>query len=141
MKKGGIGGLLAILLCLGTSVEADEALNEGLWEFDIHYNFIGVPQHFPGYVNRQCINVATPMPTISRPGQECNDSLQGRFGRTITWQVDCSTEWEIVNGMGRIHYMEEQAIGDVHLQVINPYNVPQPMLFRIRGKRLGDCKN
>lgn len=141
MNKGIRGSLLAILLCQTFSAQAQMAFNQGLWEFDIHYDFIGVPQSFPGFVTRQCITEAAPIPSISRPGQECTESLQGRFGRTFTWQLNCSTEWEMVHGMGRVHYMGDRATGDVHLQVVNPYNPPQPMLFSIRGKRLGDCEN
>lgn len=141
MKMGRKIGLTLLMLWGASSAQAEMRFTEGLWEFAIRYDFIGIPQHFPAYVTRQCVTNADPIPTISRSGQECNDSLQGRFGRTITWQVNCSTEWEMVHGMGRIHYLGDQAIGDVHLQVVNPYNPPQPMLFRIRGNRLGDCEN
>jgi hypothetical protein len=141
MSKGRRVGLLVCLLWFAQAVQAEMSINEGLWEFDIRYDFIGIPQHFPEYAKKQCISTAAPVPTISRPGQECGDRLQGRFGQTFTWQVDCTTEWEMVQGMGRSHYLGNQAIGDVHLQVLNPFNPPQPMLFRLRGRRLGDCGN
>lgn len=133
-------GLLALLLLLAQPSAAEMDREDGLWEFAIHYEFIGIPQHFPAYDKRQCISRAAPVPAISRPGQECSDTVQGRFvGGTITWALDCSTEWEMVQGMGRIHYAGDTADGDVHLQVVNPFNPPQPMVFHIQGKRIGDC--
>lgn len=140
MYKGGMFALLAGLLSTGVTAEVETDVMEGLWQFNVRYDFIGVPQRFPDYVITQCITDELPIPSISRVGQECNDRLQGRFGRTFTWQVDCSTEWEMVQGMGRIHYNAAEAVADVYLQVVNPYNQPQPMVFNIRGKRLGDCR-
>lgn len=139
MDKGRTAALLLAMLGMTAPAQAETGLKGGLWEFAIRYDFIGVPQKLPEYVNKQCITEAAPVPAISREGQECTDRVQGRYGRTFTWQVDCSTEWEMVQGMGRIHYDEDGATGDVHLQVINPYNPPQPMVFYLRGQRLGDC--
>jgi len=136
MKTGAIITLLAFFPLL---VQAQSELQEGKWTFTINYDFIGVPQHFPQYTKTQCITREHPLPEISRPGHECNRQLQGRFGRTYTWQLNCSTDWEMVQGLGRVHYWGDVAQGDVHLQVINPFNPPQPMIFRIKGKRLGEC--
>jgi hypothetical protein len=129
-----------LLLLSTTALQAEMRFQEGLWEFDVRYDFIGIPQHFPSYKVRQCMTADAPIPTISRPGQNCTDHLQGQFGRTYTWQVNCSTEWEMVQGMGRIHYLGDRAQGDVHVQVLNPYNPPQPIVFRLRGERLGECE-
>jgi hypothetical protein len=140
MNKAYAGGIAALLLFLALPAQAQMSIEEGLWEFDVRYDFIGIPQHFPSYKVKHCVSADSPIPKIARPGQNCTDSLQGRFGRTFTWQVNCSTEWEIVQGMGRIHYLGDHAQGDVHVQVSNPFNPPQPILFRIRGERLGDCE-
>lgn len=140
MKALVIRGVGFLLLCVSLPLQAQMSIQKGLWEFDIEYDFIGVPQHFPSYKIRKCVTAADPAPTISRPGQSCNEVLQGRFGRTFTWQVNCSSEWEIVQGMGRIHYIGERARGDVHVQASNPFNPPQPIVFRIRGERLGVCE-
>jgi len=129
-----------MLLLLVQPLQAEMFFQEGLWEFDISYDFIGVPQHFPSYKVRQCMTAEAPMPSISRPGQICRDRLQGEFGRTYTWEVNCSTDWEIVQGMGRIHYLGDRAQGDVHVQVSNPYNPPQPIVFHLRGARMGVCE-
>lgn len=139
MRRANLLGVAGLFLLLVSPLRAEMNMEEGLWEFDVRYDFIGIPQHFPGYTVRQCISTDTPYPSISRPSQECDEFLQGRFGRTFTWQVNCSTEWEIVQGMGRIHYLGELAQGDVHIQVSNPFNPPQPILFRLRGERLGPC--
>lgn len=139
------GLLLAGLMAgVGQALTAAEVPQQqgfvpGKWEFDIQYNFVGLPQTFPSYSTVQCLDEANPVPDISRVGHECRQALQGEFGRTYTWQLNCSTEWEMVHGMGRIHYREEKATGDVHLQVINPFNPPQPMVFYIEGRRLGNC--
>lgn len=136
MRTGAIVSLMVLFPLLS---QAAPVLEEGKWKFDISYDFIGIPQHFPEYSKTQCITRQDPLPEISRPGHECTRQLQGRFSRTYTWFENCSTDWEMVQGMGRIHYWGEEAHGDVHLQVLNPFNPPQPMIFRIRGKRLGDC--
>lgn len=140
MNKRYFPGLAMLLMSLGQPLQAEMAFEAGLWEFDISYNFIGIPQHFPSYKQKQCLTAEVPMPSISRPGQDCREILQGRFGRTFTWQVDCSTEWEIVQGMGRIHYLGDRAQGDVHVQASNPFNPPQPIVFRLSGERLGKCE-
>jgi hypothetical protein len=131
--------MIATLVFFVTPLQAQQLLHEGKWEFEIGYDFIGVPQKFPGYRKTQCITRDAPLPKISRPGHECQRQQQRQFGRTYTWFVDCTTEWEMAQGMGRIHYWDDRARGDVHVQVINPYTPPQPMVFRIRGKRLGAC--
>ncbi len=138
MNKALLGGIGLMLLT--PPLQAEMGFQEGLWEFDVRYDFIGIPQHFPSYKIRQCMRADAPIPTISRPEQQCREKLQGQFGRTYTWQVDCSNDWEIVQGMGRIHYLGDHAQGDVHIQVSNPYNPPQPILYRLRGERLGRCK-
>ena len=137
MKKGAIVAVLSLFPLIAS---AAQALQEGKWKFDIRYDFIGIPQHFPEYSKTQCITLDDPLPDISRPGHECTKQLQGQFSRTYTWVENCSTDWEMVQGMGRIHYWGEQAQGDVHLQVVNPFNPPQPMVFRIRGQRIGNCE-
>jgi hypothetical protein len=132
--------LLGLLLLLGASgATARQAMEPGSWAFDIEYDLIGIPQTFPGYTVTQCIDDTTPYPSISRPGHECQMQTQGHFGRTYTWLVNCSSDWEMVQGAGRIHYYQETARGDVHLQILNPHNPPQPMLFRIKGRHLGPC--
>ncbi len=111
----------------------------GSWEFEITYDLIGVPQTFPGYSVKQCLDEASPFPNISRPGNPCQAQLQGHFGHTYTWTLNCSDDWEMVQGMGRMHYQKEKARGDVHLQILNPQNSPQLMAFSIKGKRTGSC--
>jgi hypothetical protein len=112
----------------------------GNWEFTIDYDLIGVPQTFPSYTVRQCLDKNTPYPSISRPGNECETQMQGHFGHTYTWMLNCSTDWEMVQGVGRMHYLRDTAHGDVHLQILNPHNPPQPMVFHIKGHYLGPCE-
>ncbi len=136
-------GRLGIAVLLGLIVTqplfAEDGLEEGKWEFEIWYTFIGVPQHFPSYTKTQCISKEDPIPQISRPGHECSRKLQGEFSSTYTWLVNCSTDWEAVQGIGRVEYAGGLARGDVHVQVINPVNPPQPMVFYVRGERVGSC--
>lgn len=139
MDKRYIAGLGLLFLFTNLPLSAETTFQEGMWEFEISYDFIGVPQHFPSYKVRQCISESAPVPGISREGQNCTEKLQGKFGKLYTWEVNCSNEWEIVQGMGRIKYTGETAQGDVHLQVSNPYNPPQPIVFHLDGKRLGSC--
>lgn len=133
------GAIVVILVLFPLLSQAAPELQEGKWQFVIRYDFVGIPQHFPEYSKTQCITHQDPLPDISRPGHECTMQQQGRFSGTYTWVEDCSTEWEMVQGMGRIHYLGDAAQGDVHLQVVNPFNPPQPMIFRINGRRLGEC--
>lgn len=137
MRNIALGGI--VFLLLSSPLRAEMVLREGLWAFDVHYDLIGIPQHFPSYRVKQCISADAPIPKISHPEQQCKERLQGRFGHMYTWQVDCSNEWEIVQGMGRIHYLGDHALGDVHIQVSNPFNPPQPILYRIHGEWLGKC--
>lgn len=131
--------IVTFLLAEMTPAVAGDQFRAGEWEFSVQYDLIGVPQRFPSYTVRQCLSEEKPYPEISRSGSGCVNKLQGHFGRTITWTLDCSTEWEMVQGMGRIHYWMDSAIGDVHLQVLNPHNPPQPMQYHMEGKYLGEC--
>lgn len=138
--------LLPVLVWMFLSLSASYAVAEprtmipGKWEFAIEYDLIGIPQTFPGYTVTECISERNPFPEISRPGHECQMQMRGRFGRTYTWMVNCSTDWEVVQGTGRIHYLRDTARGDVHLQILNPHNPPQHMVFRIRGEHRGECE-
>ena len=132
--------ILAHIALFSTTVEAETPpFAPGSWTFEVSYDLIGVPQTFPGYTVTQCLDEASPFPNISRPANPCQTQLQGRFGQTYTWTLNCSDDWEMVQGMGRIHYSQGQAEGDVHLQILNPHNTPQLMEFRIKGKRSGPC--
>lgn len=133
-----VGTLCALLLSPLISFAESPS---GSWRFDVEYELIGIPQTFPSYQITQCLNMNTPYPNISRPGHECQLQLQGRFGRTYTWMVNCSTDWEMVQGAGRIHFNGKQASGDVHLQILNPHNPPQHMVFHIKGQHQGNCKD
>ncbi|MEN8170533.1 MAG: hypothetical protein ABFS08_09945 [Pseudomonadota bacterium] len=42
--------------------------------------------------------------------------------------------------MGRIYYYGKKHRGDVHLQILNPHNLPQSIIFRIKVHHLGECK-
>lgn len=129
----GLGGLLMAALPL-------QAVEPGLWRFDIRYDFVGIPQTFPTYQTTQCLTPQSPIPDISRPGHECSTQLRGTFGQIQTWQIDCSTEWESAQGMGRVTFDGEKAHGDVHIQVLSPTSLPEFMVFYLEGQRLGDCK-
>lgn len=123
----------------GQALAAPQGINAGKWAFNVEYDLIGIPQTFPGYTLQECLSEEKPFPSISRPGDECEMNLQGRFGSLYTWTLNCSDDWEMVQGMGRIDYNGESAAGDAHLQIVNPHNAPQMMEFRIQGKRQGNC--
>ena len=130
--------LPGIMILLSNSASGEwPALQTGVWEFDVDYDLIGIPQTFPHYTITECISDEHPYPTISRPGDECQSLPQGQFGQTYTWSMNCSTNWETVQGMGRMHYFRNRAHGDVHLQIFNPQNPPQMMVFRLEGKYTG----
>ena len=42
MSKGRRGSLLALLLCLSFSAQAQMTFNQGLWEFDVHYDTVNL---------------------------------------------------------------------------------------------------
>ena len=131
--------LAAALIPLQGQAVTPFTLEQGQWEFEISYNLIGVPQTFPIYSLSQCLDNTTPFPSIDRPGNECEAQLQGHFGNTYTWTLNCSDDWEMVQGMGRIRFMGEEAHGDVHLQILNPHNPPQMMEFTFKGHSTGRC--
>lgn len=131
--------LSGLLLQSGSAMAERQPIQYGNWSFDVEYDLIGIHQEFPGYTINQCIDSNMPYPNISRPGNECGMTMQGRFGRTVTWMVNCSTDWEMVQGMGRMHYHRDRAQGNIHMQILNPHNTPQSMVFRIRGHYLGPC--
>lgn len=132
-------GVLALTV-VGVAAVGAAPAETGLWRFTIRYDFVGIPQTFPSYEKTQCLTEMSLIPDISRPGQECTTQPRGRFGNVQTWLLDCSTEWESAQGAGRITFGKGKATGDVHIQIINPYNAPEFMVFHIEGKRLGDCK-
>ena len=60
---------LAVLSVISGSVLAErQAMVPGSWEFEIEYDLIGIPQTFPGYTVKQCIDDSAPFPNIYRHG-------------------------------------------------------------------------
>ncbi len=135
--------LLALPLCAlvpTTQAAEDEAgAVKGAWRFNIEYELVGLPQKFPAYQFEQCLDSGPPIPNINRPGNECKVELQGIFDTLHTWTLDCSDDWEMVQGMGRINYTGSGARGEVYLQILNPHNPPQIMSYTINGTHLGRC--
>ena len=127
------------LLALEVMSASAFAMETQEWLFDISYDIPGVAQTFPPYRRDQCLTAAAPVPDVSNPGQHCTTLLHGRFGNTLTWQIDCSSEWEIVQGAGRVTFNGESAGGNVQFQILSPFNAPQYMVFHIEGKPGGSC--
>jgi len=124
------------LFSICASVFADESKQ---WLFEIRYSIAGISQTIPTQQHNQCLSPAAPVPDISRPGYECRSSNQSWFGKTLVWQVDCSNEWERIQGTGRVNFDKEKAAGDIHLQIINPSSPPEYMVLSVQGKPLGAC--
>ena len=136
IKKSKVLAVLPALMVMGSSAVAKEPQE---WLFDISYDIAGIAQSFPAYHHDQCITDAAPMPDITNAGQKCSSRIHGRFGNTLTWQIDCSSEWEMVQGAGRITFEDGSAGGKVHLQILSPFAAPQYMVFTIEGKPAGSC--
>ncbi len=113
---------------------------DGLWEHEIRYELSGTPQVFPTYVRTHCVSAQHPIPNISRPGHECTVSPKSWDGQKIVWSLDCSTDTEIVQGMGTADYAGDQLEGNVYLQILSATNPYQSMVFTITGKRVGPCE-
>lgn len=128
---------LLVPLFISNSIFAEESKQ---WLFDVRYSIAGILQTIPAHLQNQCLPVAAPVPDISRPGYECKPRKSSWFGKTLVWQVDCSNEWESIQGTGRVLFDNDKAAGDVHLQIINPNSPPEYVVLDILGKPLGACK-
>jgi len=129
----------SLLLALVGIASSSYAMDPAAWSFDIRYNIGGVAQPLAAYHHEQCLTEASPVPDIAKPGQSCTTRLHSRFGNTLTWQIDCSSDWEIVQGVGRISFEDGHAGGKVHLQILSPVNAPQQMVLNIEGRAAGRC--
>lgn len=129
-------GTALVALMMGASAYAMEGQE---WNFNVRYDIAGITQTLPAYHRQQCLTEATPVPDISLPGQQCKTHVHGRFGNTLTWRVDCSSDWEIVQGVGRITFDGGRAGGDIHVQILSPSDVPQNMVFHIEGRTVNSC--
>lgn len=141
--RGGVAIMLATMCSsMANARHVDwPNIHEGLWEFTISYHMPGTMlRQTESYTDTRCISRNDPMPRIERSGQECTSVLQDHFGRSVSWQVNCSSQWEMVHGMGRMHYIDNTARGNVFMQIMGPIAPPQPMVFEINGRRLGDCE-
>lgn len=129
----------SVLLALLGIASSSYAMDPAEWSFDIRYNIGGVAQPLAAYHHEQCLTEAAPVPDIAKPGQSCSTHLHSRFGNTLTWQIDCSSDWEIVQGVGRLSFEDGHAGGTVHLQILSPVNAPQQMVLNIEGRAAGRC--
>lgn len=113
---------------------------EGLWQFEIDYQIVGAPR-LPGqrYASNRCLTRDDPYPRIEREGQECRLSRQPPVGRSLSWSVNCSSDWEMVNGQGRMHYVRDHGSGDIRMQIHGQASPPYEMVFHLRARRIGAC--
>lgn len=136
MNKPARVAALLVLMVMDISVVAGEPQE---WKFEIRYEIAGIAGTFPAYHREQCLSNVAPMPDITTPGQQCSARVHGWFGDTLTWQVDCSSDWEIVQGVGRVTFDKGRAGGDVHFQILSPGNAPEYMVFHIEGASGSSC--
>jgi len=130
-------GVIAFLL-LGNSVFAAGSKQ---WLFDLSYSVAGIALTVPVHTKEQCSADAVPIPDISRPGYQCTSRRQQWFdNKTLVWQLDCSNDWESIQGTGRVNFDGDKAAGDIHLQIINPVSPPEYMAVAFQGRPLGECK-
>lgn len=132
----------AVLLLGGATARCAEkdTIHAGQWDYSIEYHITGIPQSFPAYQLSSCLDEEKPIPTITRMGQECSVSHSSRFGNTVSWALDCSSEWEIVQGVGRIHFFPDDTFhGNINLQITGSTFPPRMMMMRLDGKRVGEC--
>lgn len=129
----------AALLVLLVTTPPGYALQPQQWVFATRYEMDGVAQPLAAVRSEYCLSDAAPIPDIALPGQECSSHLHGRFGDTLTWQLDCSSDWEIVQGAGRLTFKEDIAQGELHLQILSPVDTPQQMVLRLEGRAAGRC--
>lgn len=130
--------LAAVSASAGATHSGPE-ISEGLWEFTIRYDVMGVPYRSAPYMDTRCITDADPIPRIERPGHECTATADDHLGRIVSWAINCSSDGEMVQGMGRMSYRRDRADGNVFMQALGPNAAPQPVVFTISGRRLGNC--
>lgn len=136
IKKAWMLMVLSALFVMEASASASEPQE---WLFNIRYDISGISESFPAYHRAQCLTDSTPMPDITTSGQQCTTRIHGRHGNTLTWMIDCSSEWEVVQGVGNITFNAGKAGGDVHMQILSPSGAPQYMVFHIEGRAGGSC--
>ena len=136
IKKARLLMALSALIVIEASASASEPQE---WLFDIRYNISGITESFPAYHRAQCLTDSTPMPDIATSGQQCTTRIHGRHGNTLTWMIDCSSEWEVVQGVGSVTFDAGKAGGDVHMQILSTSGAPQYMVFHIEGRAGGSC--
>ncbi len=128
-------GLIAFLL--SNTAFAGESKQ---WLFDLSYSVAGIASTVPIHTKDQCAADALPIPDISRPGYQCKSRARSWFDKTLVWQIDCSNDWESIQGTGRVSFDDNKAEGDIHLQIINPVSPPEYMAVAFKGKTSGVCK-
>ncbi len=133
---------LAVATSFATAAEPSKKqadLEPGLWQFHIQYDVMGMPQTFEPYTTTRCISHDDPLPQVRRSGQECLQAQKPSVGNTIRWELDCSTDAELVHGQGRIRYVRNRGNGEVYVQTLGVSSPPYTMAFHIQGERIGTC--
>ncbi len=136
-------GFWLALFAVPAVVGAEERLwndfEEGLWEFEVRYEVTGDPARFAPYTTTRCLSRDEPFPRIEREGQECKLHRQPALGRSVSWIVNCSSDWEMVHGQGRMTYVRDHGNGSLYVQILGPSSSPYNMVFHLRGQRVGEC--
>ena len=137
-----IGVLAFAVFMLASEAQARMDIHEGLWEFSVGYQLPGAYQNYPQYTIRQCMTADDPIPRFTLQNQDCQSTLYRNINGSVTWQMTCTNDTEMVQGMGHVSYWEDEFYGTVNLQIMGPYHVhQQPMYYTLYGQYVGPCKD
>lgn len=133
-----------LVMAFSSSVTARDRVDirEGEWEFSVEYRLTDFRQEYPQYTMSQCISADDPIPRFTLENQECGYDLHRNVHGNVSWQMTCSNDQEMVQGMGRVNFWDDEFYGTVNLQIMGPTQFRhQRMFYTLYGQYKGPCKS
>jgi hypothetical protein len=134
---------LLVLLCLcSAACQAENPkvdMQEGLWEITTVMKMPGIPMQIPPTKTTQCISQEDLIPQTQQPDQpdqQCEIANMNTTGNTITYDMVCAGQGNIMKAHSSITYNKNQMQGSM-MATMEPSNMS--MTYTLTGKRIGDC--
>lgn len=147
MRRRAAGlAIAAALLALAAPAPAADApaISPGEWEITVTTEMRGLPVEVPPPVPMtftSCVTPENPVPVQPQPGSQCSILETKAQGDTVTWRFRCEDgQGGSYEGSGRIVYGSDRFEGEQTMNVTGTGDAPITMANKMKGRRLGPCK-
>ena len=146
MRRRAVALAFAVaLLPLAAPAPAADApdISPGEWEITIATEMQGLPVAVPTppMTFTSCVTPEKPVPLQPQQGSQCSVLETKTEGDTVTWRIRCDDgQGGSYDGSGRIVYKSDRVEGEQTMTMTGMGDTPIKMTSKMKGRRLGPCK-